>query len=57
MSPEMREYMSKYMRANSVLIGTHRTEKQKQAAREIAESEMEFASEEKDESLQPEADE
>ena len=34
MSPEMREYMSKYMRANSVLIGTHRTEKQKQSARE-----------------------
>jgi group I intron endonuclease len=34
MSPEMREYMSKYMRANSVLIGTHRTEKQKQAVRE-----------------------
>lgn len=32
-------------------------ESQKQAAREIAESEMEFASEEKDESLQPEADE
>lgn len=34
MSPEMREHMSRYMRANSVLIGTHRTEKQKQAARE-----------------------
>lgn len=34
MSPEMREYMSKYMRANSVLIGIHRTEKQKQSARE-----------------------
>lgn len=34
MSPEMRKYMSKYMRANSVLIGTHRTEKQKQSARE-----------------------
>ncbi len=31
-------------------------EAQKQAVRQIADSEMEFASEEKDESLQPEAD-
>lgn len=34
MSPEMRKYMSYYMRTFSPLIGTHRTEKQKQSARE-----------------------
>ena len=34
MSPEMRIFMSNYMRKYSPLIGTHRTERQKQMARE-----------------------